>query len=270
VSEEPPPSRRIAVATRGIGYAERVLVSLALREITPDVILLTRGPVGRTLTKRIRGLTRRRPREVWSSSLRHLLERTQGGEGLWASLGETSEDVGPLNGPRMLDVLRACRPDYLVLAGTGIVSAATLAIPRMGTLNVHPALLPWVPGVAGFERSLQRGIPLGVTAHFVDRGVDTGPVIHRELVPVTPRDTLASLKRKTDRLAEDVLIELVAEAARGGTLASAPQRERYPLCYPPSEREVKALAAAVDDGLALRLYAEWRSGYESRVLPAAE
>ena len=265
---EGPPSRRVVVATRGIGYAERVLVGLAVQEITPDAVLLTGGPVGRSLAKRVRGLTRRRPRELWSSSLRHLLERSQGGEVLWRALGWASEDVGPLNGSRMLDVLRASRPDYLVLAGTGIVSAATLAIPTIGTLNVHPALLPWVPGVSVFEPSLQRGIPLGVTAHFVDQGIDTGPVIHRELVPVTPRDTLASLERKTDRLAEDVMIEVVAKAARGATLASTPQREKHPLCYPPSERDVRALAAAVDDGLAYRLYTAWRTRYESRVLPA--
>lgn len=269
VGEDTPKSRRIVVATRGIGYAERVLVGLALEEITPDVILLTTGPVGRTIGKRLRGLVRRRPRDLWTSSLRHLLERSQGIERLWDALAWDSEDVGPLNGSRMLDALRLLRPDYLVLAGTGIVSAETLAIPATGTLNVHPALLPWVPGVSVFERSLQRGVPLGVTAHFVDQGVDTGPVIHRELVPVTSRDTLSSLQRKTDRLAEDVMIRLVASVARGASLASLPQREKYPRCYPPSEREVKALVAAVDDGLALRLYTEWRSRYRSRVLPLA-
>jgi phosphoribosylglycinamide formyltransferase 1 len=54
-------------------------------------------------------------------------------------------------------------------------------------VNVHPALLPSFPGLDAIERALDHGVAItGVTVHFVDEGVDSGPIILQRPVPVPP------------------------------------------------------------------------------------
>jgi len=58
-------------------------------------------------------------------------------------------------------------------------------------VNVHPSLLPAFPGARPIDDALAAGVDTtGVTVHYVDEGVDTGPVIRQEPVPVEPRETL--------------------------------------------------------------------------------
>jgi len=61
-------------------------------------------------------------------------------------------------------------------------------------LNIHPALLPAFPGLESWKQALAAGVSeTGCTVHFVDAGMDTGPVILQERVPVLPGDTPESL-----------------------------------------------------------------------------
>ena len=61
-------------------------------------------------------------------------------------------------------------------------------------LNIHPALLPAFPGLESWKQALAAGVSeTGCTVHFVDEGMDTGPVILQERVPVLPGDTPESL-----------------------------------------------------------------------------
>ncbi len=61
-------------------------------------------------------------------------------------------------------------------------------------LNIHPALLPAFPGLEAWKQALDAGVAeTGCTVHFVDEGMDTGPVILQEAVPVLPGDTPESL-----------------------------------------------------------------------------
>ncbi len=58
-------------------------------------------------------------------------------------------------------------------------------------VNVHPSLLPAFPGAHAFRDALAAGVETtGVTVHLVDEGLDTGPVLRQEAVPVEPRETL--------------------------------------------------------------------------------
>jgi phosphoribosylglycinamide formyltransferase-1 len=61
-------------------------------------------------------------------------------------------------------------------------------------LNIHPALLPAFPGLEAWKQALDAGVTeTGATVHFVDEGMDTGPVILQEHVPVLPGDSAESL-----------------------------------------------------------------------------
>jgi phosphoribosylglycinamide formyltransferase-1 len=95
----------------------------------------------------------------------------------------------------LADRLLAVRADLIVLAGyLRVVKEPLLsAFPRR-ILNIHPSLLPLFPGLAAWQQALDAGVPeTGCTVHWVDAGVDTGPILGQERVPVLPGDTAESL-----------------------------------------------------------------------------
>jgi phosphoribosylglycinamide formyltransferase-1 len=68
-------------------------------------------------------------------------------------------------------------------------------------INIHPSLLPAFPGLEAWRQALEAGVAeTGCTVHFVDAGMDTGPVIVQESVPVLPDDTAASLHARIQRV----------------------------------------------------------------------
>jgi phosphoribosylglycinamide formyltransferase-1 len=79
-------------------------------------------------------------------------------------------------------------------------------------VNVHPSLLPAFPGRRAIEAALAAGVETtGVTVHYVDEGMDTGPVIRQEPVPVEPRETLEERIHAVEhRLLPEVVRELCA------------------------------------------------------------
>lgn len=79
-------------------------------------------------------------------------------------------------------------------------------------VNVHPSLLPAFPGGHAIEQALAAGVETtGVTIHLVDEGLDTGPVIRQEALPVAPRETLeARIHALEHRLLPAVVREMIA------------------------------------------------------------
>jgi phosphoribosylglycinamide formyltransferase-1 len=77
-------------------------------------------------------------------------------------------------------------------------------------VNVHPSLLPAFPGRRAIERAVEAGVAeTGVTVHLVDEGIDTGPVLRQEPVPVEPRATLVERIHEVEhRLLPEVVREL--------------------------------------------------------------
>ena len=87
---------------------------------------------------------------------------------------------------------------------------------RFPCLNVHPSLLPAFPGAHAVEDALAAGVgETGVTVHLVDEGVDTGPVIAQERVPVEPGDTPDSLHRRLQAVEHRLLPEVVGRYLAG-------------------------------------------------------
>ena len=108
--------------------------------------------------------------------------------------------------------LRSQGVELVVCAGyMQLLSPAFLArFPQI--VNVHPSLLPQFPGTQAIEQALEAGVAeTGVTVHYVDEGVDTGPVIRQEPVPVEPQDTLVErLHAVEHRILPEVVRELCA------------------------------------------------------------
>jgi phosphoribosylglycinamide formyltransferase 1 len=79
-------------------------------------------------------------------------------------------------------------------------------------VNVHPSLLPAFPGLHAVEQQLAAGVTeSGATVHIVDEGVDSGPVLAQERVPVLPDDTPATLHERIKTVEHELLPRVVAE-----------------------------------------------------------
>lgn len=94
---------------------------------------------------------------------------------------------------RWTETLTPFAPDVVVLAGFMRILPDTF-VRTHECINVHPALLPAFPGLHAPEQALAYGVKVtGCTVHYVDSGVDTGPIILQAAVPVLPDDTPESL-----------------------------------------------------------------------------
>ena len=96
---------------------------------------------------------------------------------------------------RLVEILRKCGAELICLAGFMRVLTPVFvrAFPNR-ILNIHPALLPSFPGTHGPRQALDYGVRFsGCTVHFLDEGVDTGPVIVQGVVPVYDDDTEETL-----------------------------------------------------------------------------
>lgn len=94
--------------------------------------------------------------------------------------------------------LQAARVDLVVLAGyMKLVGNEIVEAFRNRIMNIHPALLPCFPGEQGVKDALDYGVKVsGVTVHFVDEGLDTGPIIAQDAVPVEESDDIETLHNR--------------------------------------------------------------------------
>lgn len=118
----------------------------------------------------------------------------------------------------LTEAVAAHEPDLVVSAGfMKIVGSHFLA--RFGGrfINTHPALLPSFPGAHAVRDALAHGVKVtGCTVHFVDAGVDTGPIIAQRVVEVRDEDDEASLHERIKRVERTTLVEVVGRLARDG------------------------------------------------------
>jgi len=117
----------------------------------------------------------------------------------------------------MAEWIEARGADLVVLAGyMQLLSAPFVARFRQRVVNVHPALLPSFPGLDAIGQALEAGVEVtGVTVHFVDEGVDTGPVILQQQVPVPPDRDRAALEKTIHAVEHELYPEAIGMIARG-------------------------------------------------------
>ncbi len=95
----------------------------------------------------------------------------------------------------MIEKLKSAEVELVVLAGfMRILSSTFVRAYKDRIMNIHPALLPSFPGAHGQRDALNYGVKIsGCTIHFVDEGMDTGPIIMQSAVPVLDDDTEETL-----------------------------------------------------------------------------
>lgn len=118
--------------------------------------------------------------------------------------------------PAGVALLRELEPEYIVcIHFPYVVPEGVLTIPRMGVVNLHPAFLPYNRGWHTPSWAILDQTPIGATLHFMDAGVDTGDIIHRAVLAVSPGDTADTLYCRLQELEMEVFTEAWPRLASG-------------------------------------------------------
>jgi phosphoribosylglycinamide formyltransferase-1 len=175
------------------------------------------------------------------TNLQALIDRAHGREDVWiVAVGSDKPDAPALERARAAEIpsqafprqrfaLRSARDraigDWLLEQGVELVVLAgylqLLDARFLGdfpdrVINVHPALLPAFPGLDAVEQALDYGVKVfGVTVHFVDGGVDTGPVILQRAVELPDARDSAEVLGRLHEIEHELLVEAVLLIAHG-------------------------------------------------------
>jgi folate-dependent phosphoribosylglycinamide formyltransferase PurN len=229
-------------ATEAVGSGRVVLVAgpgdttdivahyLASR--VPDLVVIEEQPVSR-----LRLATRRARRVGWPTvagqvllvtlALPYLRRRGRGRIGtILADAGLTATPypgklrVDSVNDPQTVDLLRALRPEVIVVNGTRIISRTVLEALDCPLINTHAGITPRYRGVHGGYWALVEGRPdlVGTTVHLIDPGIDTGDVLGRVTFTVTTSDSLATYPYLHLAAGLPLLADQVARVLEGGKL----------------------------------------------------
>ncbi|MBI5311236.1 MAG: phosphoribosylglycinamide formyltransferase [Actinobacteria bacterium] len=134
--------------------------------------------------------------------------------GIYAA-GEATAAAREVRDRAMIDRLNDDRIDLVVLAGyMQILSTEFIQAFDGRIINVHPSLLPVFPGLRAIEQALESGATeTGVTVHYVDEGVDTGPVIEQRTVPIAKGESLDELTARVHAVEHELLPAVIARIA---------------------------------------------------------
>ncbi|MCC7484091.1 MAG: methionyl-tRNA formyltransferase [Burkholderiales bacterium] len=166
----------------------------------------------------------------------------------------------PVARPAMLDdaaiaLIAAARPEVMAVAAYGLLlPPALLELPPLGCVNIHASLLPRWRGAAPIQRALLAGdTHTGVTIMRMDAGLDTGPVLLREAIPIVADDTAGTLHDKLAALGAALIVRVLAampparpQEASGATYARKLSREETSIDWNRPAAEIERQVRAFD------------------------
>jgi folate-dependent phosphoribosylglycinamide formyltransferase PurN len=216
-------------------YAATLVCSLTAAQLKPTALVLVKPPlVGRVITQvKCRGLktTLRKAMMRYSGSgsmgsndWRYLCRFAEqrfwsGWQTTLSELAEMSDmnrsSFETLNCRACADFIRAQKIDLIINAGGGIFRKRIIETPRVGILNAHMGLLPDYRGMNALEWSLLHEDRIGVTVHFIERGIDTGDILLFRELRIERGDSIADLRAKSLPLNVELLTEAIQQLELG-------------------------------------------------------
>jgi len=156
-------------------------------------------------------------------------------------------------------------PDVIVVAAFGqILPQSVLDIPTYGCVNIHPSLLPRFRGASPVAAAILAGDEFtGVSIMLMDSGLDTGPVLAQEQIPISTQDTTGSLTVKLSQVAARLLPEVLVRWTRG-EITPQPQNEAeatYSGTITKEAGEIDWHLPAVDMWRQVRAFQPWPGCY---------
>ena len=112
---------------------------------------------------------------------------------------------------RLIEIVAEDRPDLIALCGfMRLLRASSLTRAGVPVLNVHPSLLPEFPGLDAQRRALESGAKrTGATVHYVDAGMDTGPIVAQAPLAILPGETPEELAERLLPLEHRLYVEAI-------------------------------------------------------------
>ena len=147
--------------------------------------------------------------------------------------------AGRPSGKKLLNILDRIKPDYIFLFSGNLISSKVIGKASKGVINVHPGLLPWLRGTDVVKHALLRDLPIGVTSHYIDDGIDTGDIITRHLLPINKNESFSLIKVRLNQLICATFTELALAINNKNRLYSVPQNKKFYLCSKTNENENK-------------------------------
>ncbi len=147
-----------------------------------------------------------------------------------------------LRQPEAMAVLESWAPDLIVVAAFGqILRPTVLDLPQYGCINVHASLLPRWRGAAPINAAILHGDPqTGISIMRMDPGIDTGPVLAQQAMPILPEDTALTLGERLAGLGASLLVQTLP-AYLNSELLPQPQDEPGATYAPMLKKEDGAL-----------------------------
>ena len=127
--------------------------------------------------------------------------------------------VNRLDDAGVAAAVRAARADLIVYAGGGIVRRELLQATRLGVLNAHGGPLPRFRGMNAAEWAWLHGVAPTVTIHWMNEGIDTGPILFERPIPTNAWKTIAEGRGTATRVGVEALLEAVDRVAAGNVPA---------------------------------------------------
>lgn len=176
-----------------------------------------------------------------------------------------------LRDPKFLNLLVSLDADLFVVVAFQILPRVLLFIPKKGSINLHPSLLPRFRGAAPINWALIRGeIETGVTTFYLKPKVDAGDIIFQRRTPIGPNETAGELGNRLKLLGADLVLETVNSIGRGEVVPVV-QRESEVTSAPKLKKEHGLIDWGLDANSIQNLirgtnpfpgaFTEWRGGF---------
>ena len=157
--------------------------------------------------------------------------------------------------------LRALHPDVIVVAAYGkILPPSILTIPRYGCINIHASLLPRYRGASPVMAAILAGEEFtGISLMCMEEGMDTGPVLVQERIPISPQDTTGSLLARLSLLGANLLTEVLPCWVKGEITPRTQNDEEATYCGTVSKEDawIDWRRSAIDIWRQVRAYQPW-------------
>ncbi len=167
--------------------------------------------------------------------------------------------------PEAVTELKQYPADIYVVAAFGqLLSEEILQLPPLGCINIHASLLPRYRGAAPIQRAIIEGEPeTGITIMQMDKGLDTGDILLQQPVPITARETGASLHDKLSVAGAELVTAALGQMESGGISAQKQDHERstYAPMLTKEEGQIRWELPAVQIERLVRGLNSWPSAY---------
>lgn len=123
--------------------------------------------------------------------------------------------VNDINSDKSISILKKVKPDILINAGAGIYKPAIFKTFSLGILNAHMGSLPYFRGMNVLEWSIFYDRQIGVTVHFIDKGIDTGDILMFKKTPFEIGDTIEDLRDKSGIVNFELISSVLLDLSNG-------------------------------------------------------